>query len=205
VTTFGSLHKLNKLNGAVLELWARLLQAVPGARLLVCRNTMQGPTAAWLQEQFAQRGVDPQRVVCGPVQTGNMRHLQAYQEIDVALDSFPWSGHTTACEALWMGVPVVTLRGERYAGRMTASVLESLGLGEWVAATPEDYVRIAAELAAAEQERARLRQELRPLLLRSSLCDGRSFTRGLEEVYRRLWQRWCARPGNQTAAPASGP
>jgi predicted O-linked N-acetylglucosamine transferase (SPINDLY family) len=90
-----------------------------------------------------------------------------------------------------MGVPVVTLLGERFAGRMTASVLHAAGHPGWVAATPQDYLRLARELAADEAARARLRAELRPRVLASALCDGRGFTRGLEEVYRRLWRRWC--------------
>jgi predicted O-linked N-acetylglucosamine transferase (SPINDLY family) len=130
-----------------------------------------------------------------------MQHVGAYNRIDVALDVFPWSGHTTACEALRMGVPVVTLCGERYAGRMTASVLACLGLEDWIASTPDDYVRVALALAANEPLRAVLRAEMRPRLLRSPLCDGRGFTRGLEAAYRRLWQRWCA---TQKPAPVPG-
>jgi predicted O-linked N-acetylglucosamine transferase (SPINDLY family) len=194
VITFGSLHKLDKLNAGVLDLWCRLLQETPGSRLLLCRNTLHGPTAAYWHEQFTRRGAAAERVLCESVEPVDMRHLEAYNRIDVALDVFPWSGHTTACEALWMGVPVVTLLGERYAGRMTASVLTSLGLDEWVAAGEDDYVRIARQLAADEARRQELRTEMRSRLLNSPLSDGVGFTRGLEGVYRRLWQRWCATP-----------
>jgi predicted O-linked N-acetylglucosamine transferase (SPINDLY family) len=183
----------------VLDVWAGLLREVPNARLLLCRSTLQAQTAEWFRGQFARRGVAPERGAWQQPPTGNMRHLLAYNAIDVALDSFPWSGHTTACEALWMGVPVVTLRGQRYAGRMTAAVLEALGLSAWAPATAQEYVRVAAELARDEALRATLRTQLRPRPQGSSLCDGPAFVRGLEEAYRRLWRRWCA--SRAAAAP----
>ena len=120
-----------------------------------------------------------------------MRHLRTYERIDIALDPFPWGGHTTACEALWMGVPTVTLLGDRYAGRMVASVLRTVGLSELIAGSSADYRRIAAELAADEARRAKLWAELRHRLQASPLCDGVAFTRGLEEAYRAMWRRWC--------------
>jgi predicted O-linked N-acetylglucosamine transferase (SPINDLY family) len=190
--TFGSLHKLDKLNDAVVDLWCRLLREAPASRLLLSRGVLHGPTADYWREQFTRRGIAAERLLLERPEVGGMEHLQTYNRIDVVLDVFPWSGHTTACEALWMGTPVVTLRGDRYAGRMTASVLAALGRHDWIAATPEEYLRIALRLAADEALRAGLRTALRPQLLRSPLCDGRGFTRGLEAAYRRLWQRWCA-------------
>lgn len=195
VVTFGSLHKLDKLNGAVVDLWCRLLRQAPGARLLLCRNTLRGATADYWREQFTRRGIASERVLLESPEAVDMRHLEAYNRIDLALDVFPWSGHTTACEALWMGVPVVTLRTDRYAGRMTASLLAGVGMGDWIADTGDDYARIALQLAADEGVRARLRAELRPQLLRSPLCDGPGFVRGLEAAYRGLWRRWCANQG----------
>jgi protein O-GlcNAc transferase len=119
--------------------------------------------------------------------------LKVYASVDIALDAFPWNGHTTACEALWMGVPVVTLYGERYAGRMAASALTALGLTELIARSPEEYVAIAAHWAADVDRLARLRAGLREQMRTSPLCDGAAFTRSLEEAYRSLWRRWCAR------------
>jgi predicted O-linked N-acetylglucosamine transferase (SPINDLY family) len=112
-----------------------------------------------------------------------MAHLQALGRADVLLDAWPWCGHTTACEALWMGVPVVTLLGGRHAGRMTASVLTCLGLWDLVAETPGEYVKAAAALAADQGRRARLRATMRQRMLASPLCDGVAFTRGLEAAY----------------------
>jgi predicted O-linked N-acetylglucosamine transferase (SPINDLY family) len=118
--------------------------------------------------------------------------LRVYDDIDVLLDPFPWNGHTTACESLWMGVPVIAWRGGRHSARMAASVLSAVGLPELIAETPDDYVRIAVRLAGSLTELAALRRQLRGKVLDSPLCDGVGFTRKLEEAYRRMWQRWCA-------------
>jgi protein O-GlcNAc transferase len=185
--TFLALHKLEKLNDAVLDLWTRVLEAVPGSRLLLARDSLHGRTAQRLAGRFAARGVAPDRVVLERVSAEGMSHLRAYERGDVALDVFPWNGHTTACEALWMGLPVVALRGGSHASRMTASVLECLGLGDLVADTPEDYVEVAAGLAADRARRAELRAGLRQWMLASPLCDGAGLARRLEEAYTRLW------------------
>jgi predicted O-linked N-acetylglucosamine transferase (SPINDLY family) len=183
-----------------------VLQDVPGARLLLARNTLHGPTADYWREQFTRRGVRHGQLVIRRVEPVGMQHLRAYDEVDILLDTFPWCGHTTACEALWMGVPVVTLCGDRHAGRMTASVLTCLGLTELIADTVEDYRRIAAELAKNVPRRAVLRASLRNHLRAAPLCDGAAFTRGLEAAYREMWRRWCegqrheekARVGSET-------
>src|SRR5262249_38669422 len=144
--------------------------------------------------QFLERGIDPARIVfhhCEPV---NLQHLRIYEEIDLSLDPFPWNGHTTACESLWMGVPVIALRGQRHAGRMVASVLSCLGLTDLIAESPEGYRRVAVELAGNLPELLDWRDRLRPLMRASPLCDGAAFTRGLEMAYRQMWQRWCERP-----------
>jgi len=195
VVTFGSLHKLEKLNDGLLDLWSQIVLEVPRSRLLLCRNTLQGATADLWRDRFARRGLPPDRLDLQHVVPVGLQHLRVYDGIDVALDCFPWSGHTTACEALWMGVPVVTLRGRSCAGRMVASVLEAAGLPELVAETPDDYRRIAAELARDAARRKELRETLRPRLLRSPLCDKAAFTRGLEEAYRATWRAWCEKRG----------
>jgi predicted O-linked N-acetylglucosamine transferase (SPINDLY family) len=117
-------------------------------------------------------------------------HLAVYADIDILLDPWPWSGHATACEALWQGVPVLTLRGQRHAGRMVASVLECVDLGEMVAQTPAEFVARAAGLASDVAKLAALREGLRERVRGSALCDGAGFTRRLEATYRDLWRRW---------------
>jgi protein O-GlcNAc transferase len=188
--TFGSMHKPEKLNPAVIDLWCRLLREVPGARLLLARHVLSGSTAAHFQEQFERGGVDRSRLIFRTADPYCMRHLELYHEIDIALDVFPWNGHTTACEALWMGVPVITLCGDRYAGRMVASLLRCLGFYDWIAKTPEEYCSAAAGLAGDVAGLAELRPALRKRVAESALCGGEAFTRELESAYRWMWQRW---------------
>jgi predicted O-linked N-acetylglucosamine transferase (SPINDLY family) len=200
--TFGSLHKLEKVNAAVVDLWCGILKDLPSARLLLSRNTLQGKAAEYFASQFALRGLDQARIVLHHADAINLQHLRVYEDIDIALDPFPWSGHTTACEALWMGVPVITLRGKRHAGRMVATVLSCVGLNELIAETPEDYRRIATALAADGAKLTELRLGLRARMRQSALCDGAAFTRRLEEAYRRMWHRWCAPGPPSNAVPA---
>lgn len=188
--TFGSLHKLAKLNDAVLDLWSELLRAVPSARLLIFRDCLRGGVAEDFRQRFLRRGLGEERVLLRHQVEGPGGYLAVYREVDVLLDAFPWGGHATACEALWMGVPVVTLRGDRHAGRMVASVLTQVGRGELIAGTREEYVATAAGLAADPERLAALRSGLRDQVRRSPLCDGAAFTRQLEAAYRDMWRHW---------------
>jgi predicted O-linked N-acetylglucosamine transferase (SPINDLY family) len=191
--TFASLHNLPKLNGQVLDLWCEVLGAVPTARMLVFRNTLTGATVDRVRGEFERRGVGAERLTLQSVPPdADVGYLSVYRDVDVVLDAFPWSGHTTTCEALWMGVPVVTLHGNRHAGRMGTSVLNRAGLGEWVAGDARQFVAIAMRAGSDPTGLGRLRADLRERLRASPLCDGRSFTRALEAAYRAMWQRWCA-------------
>src|SRR5262249_3255895 len=128
--TFGSTHKLVKLNDAVLGLWARVLSAVPDSRLLVGRNTLTGETTERLRQRLVGHGIRAERLELRQAVDSGDGGLRLYHAVDVLLDVFPWCGHAVSCEALWMGVPVVTLRGDRFAGRMGVSLLTALGLPE---------------------------------------------------------------------------
>jgi predicted O-linked N-acetylglucosamine transferase (SPINDLY family) len=192
--TFGSMHGLAKLNDGVLDLWAELLRAQPTARLLVCRHELAGRVKQRLLDRFAARGIGGDRLEI----RGNLRGgqwLPVYDEIDILLDVFPWSGHTTACESLWMGVPVVTLAGRTHAGRMVASVLTSSGLPQWIGTSPQAYIRIAGQMAGDIEGLRELRRTLRQRFAASRAMDGRAFANELEEAYRLMWRRWCAKDG----------
>ena len=118
-------------------------------------------------------------------------HLALYDRVDIALDPFPYNGTTTTCEALWMGVPVVTLRGDRHAGRVGASLLSQVGLADWIAGSTDDYLEIAAKLAGAPSLLTELRHSLRPRVAGSPLGNGSAFARKIEAAYRTMWLRWC--------------
>jgi predicted O-linked N-acetylglucosamine transferase (SPINDLY family) len=189
--TFGSTHHLAKLNGRVLDLWCDLLKALPSARLLLVRHTLRGSVRDHFHQQLARRGIEPERFELRGIER-NAKYLEHYGAIDITLDAFPWSGHTTACESLWMGVPVITLYGERCAGRMAASALTGLGLTDWIADSRERFIEIGKRAASDLEGLARLRSDLRARMAASALCDAKSFTGSLEKTYRDLWRRWCS-------------
>jgi predicted O-linked N-acetylglucosamine transferase (SPINDLY family) len=190
--TFGSLHNVLKINDGVLDLWACVLAAVPRSRLRILRNTLIAATRERFLSRLVSRGVSPDRVDLGTAGTDGFGHLATYAEVDLSLDALPWSAHTTTCESLWMGVPMLTQRGSRAAGRQSASVLEAVGLRELVAESADELVALAASWAEAPARLAALRGSLRERVRRSPLCDAPTFTRGLEDAYRALWRRWCA-------------
>jgi protein O-GlcNAc transferase len=189
--TFGSLHALHRLNAEVLDLWSAILRAVPTAHLLIFRHTLRGNIKEGLLKHFTDRGIEAGRIDMRQhyFKDDSSRYLSVYQDVDVSLDTFPWSGHTTACESLWMGVPVITLRGNRHAGRMVASVLTQIGLPDFIAESAEQYVARAVQVAQDIDGLARLRSELRDQVRNSPLCDGKKFTRNLEAAYREMWKR----------------
>lgn len=191
--TFGCFNNLAKLNAGVIALWARLLKRLPDARLVLKTHqlsdpAMRGLCASW----FAAEGIAPARLEL----QGKSPHralLEQYNRIDIALDPFPYSGGLTTLESLWMGVPVVTLGGERFAARHAVSHLTAAGLADLVADGPGSYLEIAAGLAADLPRLAALRSGLRERMARSPLLDGPRFTRNLESAYRRIWRDWCER------------
>ena len=193
--TFGSFNNPAKISPATLDVWARLLTQIPGARLLLKGKPFADEAARnYLLAHLGERGVAAERVQLVAWLPNTTSHLALYEQIDIALDPFPYNGTTTTCEALWMGVPVVTLRGERHAARVGASLLGQAGLAELIAGSAEDYVAIASSLAADPERLASLRSSLRRRVMASPLCDGKRFACNMEATYRTMWQRWCAAP-----------
>jgi protein O-GlcNAc transferase len=193
--TFGSFNNLAKVNGNVIALWAEVLRTVPQTRLLLKASGSGDPTAQQhLRSAFAAAGVEPDRIEFASYAASARAHLEAYREVDVALDTFPYNGTTTTCEALWMGVPVVTLAGERHAARVGASLLGAAGFPAGIAERPADYVTTARLLAEQQQLLAALRANPRADMARSTLCDAAGHARALEEAYRAVWHIWCAGP-----------
>ena len=202
--TFGSFTQAAKLSRSTRRLWAAILRALPEARLLVA-GVAAGIASERLHADFAALGIAPERVALQaflPVR----EYLSLYDEVDIALDPTPYSGGTTTCDALWMGVPVLTLPSERPASRSAASVLTSVGLTDWIASSADDYVQRAVAFARAPQKLAELRGSLRERMRASPMMNEERFTRSLEALYRELWHRWCqARPasaGTESAVDA---
>ncbi|WP_287128960.1 tetratricopeptide repeat protein [Candidatus Cyanaurora vandensis] len=186
--TFGSFNNLIKATPATLILWAKVLQAVPDSRLLLKSWQLANPGIRQrLLIELEERGVAPQRVVFLGHQPTTAAHLGCYQQVDIALDTFPYHGTTTTFEALSSGVPVVTLVGERTAARVGLSLMQALALP--VARTPEEYVQCAVSLAQDRAGLAHLRVELRGRLLNSPLGDGVDFAQAVSGAFRRMWDR----------------
>ena len=193
--TFGSFNNLSKVTDDAIALWSELLKRRPESRLLLkSRQLADDGVRERIERTFAENGVGADRLDLRARLAYPKDHLALYNEVHVALDTFPYNGTTTTCEALWMGVPVVALAGALHAGRVGVSLLNQVGHPDWVAETPEGY--IAAALALADNPPARA--EVRRALAQSSLTDAPGFTRGLEDALRTIWRQRCedaAQPG----------
>jgi predicted O-linked N-acetylglucosamine transferase (SPINDLY family) len=186
--TFGCLNNFLKINDGVLELYGRVMAAVPGSRLVLLAPS------GWARKRVLDKleavGIEADRVELVPLKW-RRDYLRTYARIDIALDCFPYNGHTTSLDATWMGLPVVTLVGSTIGGRAGLCHARNIGLDEHVAADAAEFVSIAAELAGDLPRLAALRHQLRGRLERSPLMDAPCFVRALEAVYRDAWQRFC--------------
>ena len=186
--TFGSLNNFCKINDPVLQLWAKLLRQVENSRLIFLSSA--GSHRERTRDFMGRLGVEPQRVdFLSPCP--RREYLELYSRLDLVLDPFPYNGHSTSLDALWMGVPVVTLAGDTAVARAGLSILHNLDLRELVAHSEEDYVAIASELAHTPSRLAELRSTLRPRMEASVLMDAPHFARQIEAAYRSMWRQWC--------------
>jgi protein O-GlcNAc transferase len=191
---FCCFNSIAKLNDETIRLWCRILTALPQARLVMKSAPLQyTETADRIVDAFVRHGVTAGRITLHGWIARRNSHLDLYSETDIALDTCPYNGTTTTCEALWMGVPVVSLAGHVSMSRVGAALLHSVGLGELVAENADQYVEIALALARDAARRVALRTELRQRMRNSPLLDHKNFTLGLERAYRRCWAAWCER------------
>lgn len=194
--TFGSFNREFKVSRQVLDLWCRILLAVPGSRMVMKSVAGSDPaTREYQLGEFERRGVDRSRVQLVGFIGSQKEHLAMYRDIDIALDTFPYHGTTTTLDALLMGVPVVTLAGYNHASRVGASLLGQVGIPELIARTGDEYVAKAIELAGDPGRVAALHGALRGKLLASTLCDGPGFARKFEFALRGMWLNWCRSRG----------
>jgi protein O-GlcNAc transferase len=195
--TFGSFNNFSKINEAVISAWTKILQCVPSSRLLLKYAGMSEPSVRQtMHEQFAAAGVDPDRLELRGRDEMIPAHQAHYRDVDIALDTFPYNGTTTTCEALWMGVPVVTMAGGMHLSRVGASLLETVGLADWVVNDVEGYVAKAVEAAGDVARLRELRRGLREMMERSPLRDEVGFTREIEAALREMWRGGCSRKGS---------
>jgi protein O-GlcNAc transferase len=189
--TFGCLNQFQKISRPALDVWRQLMQAVPGSRLLL--HAPAGEHRGQLIQPFQRSGVAAERIefverLAWP------QYIRTYQRIDIALDPFPYGGGITTCDALWMGVPVITLRGKSSVGRSGASILHNLNLPDCIAESPEQYLAAAAGLAADFARLTDLRSSLRRRMLDSPLMSAPQFARDIEAAFVRMWRQWANSP-----------
>lgn len=190
-TVFGCFNVLPKVSGESIDMWAAILHAVPQASLVIKNVSMLDAAARTrLIAAFGKRGISARRLELIGWQASLKDHYRLYQRIDIALDTFPYNGTTTSCEALYMGTPVITLSGAVHAARVGESLLARVGMTELVAHSAQEYVRIAAGLAGDVQQRkvmsGRASDEARRVL-----CDATGLVREVEDAFRGIWRKWC--------------
>ena len=190
--TFGCLNNFCKVNEQVLRLWAQVLKTLDRSRLMAL--CPEGSHRQLLLDMLQREGINSDRIEL-MAQRPRLQYLELYHRIDVGLDTFPYNGHTTSLDSFWMGVPVITLVGQTVVGRAGLSQLTNLGLKEFIAQTPEQYIQIAADLAADLPRLAELRRTLRGRMQASPLMDAPRFARNVEAAYRQMWRNWCQRRG----------
>jgi protein O-GlcNAc transferase len=187
--TFGSFNHVSKLSPSIRKLWAEILARLPDSRLMLV-GVPHGGAGDSLLSDLQQAGAARSRITVVP-HAALDEYLRTFGAVDIALDTTPYSGATTTCDALWMGVPVLSLRGSRSISRSSTSILSAVGLSQWIASTPEEYVRLAVEFARNEPLLADLRASLRKKVLDSPIMDEAGFVRDLETAFRGMWRAWC--------------
>jgi predicted O-linked N-acetylglucosamine transferase (SPINDLY family) len=193
--TFGCFNNLAKITPRVVETWAGILVRVPESRMVLKTHQLSDPdTAAGLRATFSAHGVDPARIECRG-SSGHRAFMGQYGDIDLVLDPYPYSGGLTTCEALWMGVPTITLPGEIFASRHSASHMSNAGLADWVVGSLDEYADMAVARAADLDALASLRRALRVKVRQSPLCDAPRFGRNLGAALRDAWRDWCRSAG----------
>jgi predicted O-linked N-acetylglucosamine transferase (SPINDLY family) len=199
--TFCSFNKITKANRQVVALWARILHTVPGSKLMLKWVLLKDEVNSdEMRSRFASHGIGADRLILRP-NTPHQEMLAEYGDVDIALDTFPYNGGATTCEALWMGVPVVALEGHTAISRQSAAFLYTIGCREWVAKTEDEYLKIAVQLATDGTALADMRKALRKKMAESPLCDDKRFTANLEDAYRLFWRKWCSEPGHGEIKP----
>lgn len=192
--TFGSFNSIPKISPELVAVWAAVLKRVKGSEILLKSKYLADPTIrSRCLGLFAEFGIRPERIKLLGAEPSMNEHLNRYAEMDIALDTFPYNGTTTTCEALWMGVPVVTLKGDRHSGRVGASILSHVGLNEFIAVSSDEYVNIAVR--AAHNIDSLVLNSVRERLLASPLCNGDLFARSFESALRDMWEMQANKPG----------
>ncbi|MDJ0626575.1 MAG: tetratricopeptide repeat protein [Candidatus Caenarcaniphilales bacterium] len=196
--TFASFNNLAKITNKVIELWSKILKHLPSSKLIIKNHSLTDEdTANYYSSVFESYGIEANRIEFHGWIKSKTEHLGLYNQVDIALDTFPYNGTTTTCEALLMGVPVVTFPGDVHASRVGASLLTSAGLNEFIAENEDGYINKVLALSKDIDQLASCRETLRKTILQSSLCNGSEFTKKLENIYQNIWSSYCQKEGKK--------
>jgi len=195
IVTFGSFNNAAKISDTTVQLWSSVVCADTSYRLYLKDRSFDDPDVkAWQLSRFLECGVSKEAIRMEGASASEADHLGQYGLVDIALDTFPYCGVTTTCEALWMGVPVISLCGDSMASRMGLTLLSAAGKPQWAARDRGEFLDAAKRLAVDASQRVTLRKTLRQTLQASPLMDEKSMTLRLEDAYRDLWRKWCQTP-----------
>jgi protein O-GlcNAc transferase len=200
--TFGSLNKIVKVSEPCAKLWAAVLESVLRSKLLL--SVVSADAGGAVRKRLESYGLPLDRLIVTDKTRTRREYLQRFNEIDIALDTWPFNGITTTCDGLWVGVPCVSRTGQTSVSRAGKSILHAAGLGELATETPEGFVQVASRLACDIDRLVALRRSMRERLLASPLMDHRGFARKLEAAYRQMWRAWCEGPASEPAASPGG-
>jgi predicted O-linked N-acetylglucosamine transferase (SPINDLY family) len=186
--TFGSFNSLAKISDLTISLWSEILRQLPSSRLLIkARGLSDAKPREHLLSRFGQLGIGPERLELRGRTSHLQNHLEQYHEVDIALDTFPYHGTATTCEALWMGIPVITLAGQTHVQRVGVSLLSNIQMSELIAESQERYIKITRDLAANLSALNELRQNLRARLQSSPITDAKLATKNFESAFMQMW------------------
>jgi predicted O-linked N-acetylglucosamine transferase (SPINDLY family) len=186
--TFGCLNNFCKVNDQVLDLWSSIMRQIKGSRVMILADSGRHRERTF--SVFEKKGIDRTRVEFAD-RRSRPDYMKLFHKVDLVLDTFPYNGHTTGLDALWMGVAFVTLAGRHAVSRAGVSLLENIGMPEMIASSPERYAQLAVELSQNLPRLSELRKVLRGRMRSSPLMDGGKFARDVEQAYRMMWRRWC--------------
>lgn len=192
--TFGIFNNVAKITPEFISVWAKLLESIQNSQMIFKNKSFSDPETCYrYRELFNNNGISSDRLVFSGLTADKQDYLDFYNRVDITLDSYPYNGTTTTFDSLFMGVPTVSLAGDRHASRVGASILHAVGMDKLVARSHQEYIDKATDLALQPDRLEKIRFEMRGILQASSLCDGIRITREIEHIYRDVWSSWCSK------------
>jgi len=189
--TFGCINRLEKINDEVISLWSKVLLSVPNSKLLLKNGNFDNVEIINnVLDKFKKHGIEINRLILLGQSITRKEALETYNRIDISLDPFPFQGNTTTCESIWMGVPVITLKGDRHLFHFGESINSNLNMNDWIAKNQEDYIKKAIKFTHSFEKLSEIRKSLRKVFLESPLCDAPRFVKHFSKLFWEIWKKF---------------